>query len=227
MAGTEIHIRPVRGGEFTGLEVEPKNASPAWLFVLHGYGGCKEEMLPLSIFLAGKGISVLAADLPGHGESGGLFDYESAMRCMTYWQERRRNNFVAAIGHSIGGRLVLSLDFSWNVVISPPLSASFAGGKKEMIRVLRPRRVRETDPFAGLVETLNRLGKDLSTDPDKKGLLLFGQYDLPVVKKTAEAAPPDNYTVKEIKDSDHHDILTSRETWGVIWSWLAGQVVHG
>ncbi|MFZ5994689.1 MAG: alpha/beta hydrolase [Thermodesulfobacteriota bacterium] len=227
MAGNEIHIRRVGEGEFTGLEVEPDSASTGWLFLLHGYGGSKEEMLSLSIFLAGKGIPVLAADLPGHGESGGLFDYESAMRCLTYWQGLKRNNFVAAIGHSIGGRLILSLDLSWNVLISPPLSTGFAGGKKEMIRVLRPRRVREAAPFAGLVETLNRLGEDLPADPDKKGLLLFGQYDLPVVKKTAEAAPPGKYTVKEIKDSGHHDILTSRETWGVIWSWLAEQVAHG
>lgn len=224
MEGTEIHIKSVAGKNFAGLKIEPVKALHSWLFVLHGYGGCKEEMLPLSIFLAGRGVPVLTIDLPGHGESGGLFDYTSAVRCIAYWREYMKNNFAAAIGHSIGGRLALSLEFPSNIAISPPLSATFTGGKTEMIRVLRPHRVRESAPFSGLAEILEILGENLPADSNKKGLILFAQHDLPVVKRTAAAAPPDHYELKEIKHSHHHDILTSRQTLDDIWLWLAARV---
>ncbi len=227
MEGGVININPLRERDCAALKVQPAKAAHGWMLILHGYGGCKEEMLPLSVFLAGKGIPSLIADLPGHGESMGWFNYAAVCESIAGWRKRMRNEFAGAIGHSVGGRLALSLDFPRNVAISPPLCASFTGGKKEMTRVLRPRRVTESAPFLGLLEILNTLGDSLPAEPDKKGLLLVAQHDLPVVKKAAAVAPPDYYEIKQIRYSDHHDILTSRQTLESIWLWLTAEACDG
>lgn len=227
MGSNEIRIKPVKEENFAALRVEPAKAVPGWLLILHGYGGCKEEMLPLSVFMAARGIPALAIDLPGHGETGGLFDYKTTIGCLSYWQNYLGREIVAAVGHSVGGRLALASPFSRNVAISPPLSAFFVGNKREMIRLLRPKQVKESAPFSGLREILDTLGKTLPADPGKKGLLLFAQQDLPVVKEAAAAASPRCYEIKEIKHCHHQDILTAPQTLEVVWSWLRAKVIDG
>ncbi|MGH7372459.1 MAG: alpha/beta hydrolase, partial [Candidatus Methylomirabilales bacterium] len=62
----------------TDLRSADNHAVPAYLFlpeaprggaaVVHGYGGCKEQMLGISARLAEEGWAALALDLRGHGE---------------------------------------------------------------------------------------------------------------------------------------------------------------
>jgi dienelactone hydrolase len=62
----------------TDLRSADNHAIPAYLFlpesprggaaVVHGYGGCKEQMLGISARLAEEGWASLAIDIRGHGE---------------------------------------------------------------------------------------------------------------------------------------------------------------
>ena len=70
--------------------------------VVHGYGGCKEQMLGLAARLAEFGFAALCPDLRGHGEhpaplgSGLLMDVEAGLSRL------RPGGRTIVIGHSLG-----------------------------------------------------------------------------------------------------------------------------
>lgn len=222
-----IDIEHIIDDEYAGVKIDPcKPVSGRWL-ILHGYGGCKEEMLALSVHLAAKGFPVICPDLPGHGESGNLFfEYGEANACISYWQERLGCGFMGAIGHSIGGRLALSLGCTLTVAVSAPFAATFAEGKKEMVRILRPRRVKERHPFSGLVDILDTLGEK-PPDTSGKKLLLVGENDIAAAKAAFEVAQSESYEIEEIEGANHYDILTSGTAIRCILSWICGNAYNG
>ena len=104
---------------------------PAYLFlptspaggvaVAHGYGGSKEHMLGLAARLAERDLAACVFDIRGHGEHPAplgpamLEDLEATLTFL------RRFGRVAAVGHSLGGRLALASTADVVVAISPAL----------------------------------------------------------------------------------------------------------
>ncbi len=69
-----------------------KAASRGSVLLLHGYGGSGAEVAGLAISLAERRFDVLCPDLPGHGETGGVLEYDSALAaCVAccHWLARR------------------------------------------------------------------------------------------------------------------------------------------
>ncbi|MBI2081597.1 MAG: alpha/beta fold hydrolase, partial [candidate division NC10 bacterium] len=87
----------------------------------HGYGGSKEQMLGLAAHLAEAGFAACCPDLRGHGEHPALLgpgivqDLEAAVNYC------RRYGRVAALGHSLGGRLALMSSADLLIAVSPAI----------------------------------------------------------------------------------------------------------
>lgn len=84
------------------------------LLLLHGFGGAPGEMRPLGQALLGRGFSVKAPLLPGHGENLEamreilLEDWLDAVR-LVYESMHRDDSPVALVGFCLGGALALRL----------------------------------------------------------------------------------------------------------------------
>lgn len=93
----------------------------AGVAVAHGYGGGKEQMLGLAARLAERDLAACVFDIRGHGEHPAplgpamLEDLEATLAFL------RRFGRVAAVGHSLGGRLALACSADVIVAISPAL----------------------------------------------------------------------------------------------------------
>jgi len=120
--------------EFTRLtEVRSRDGHvvPAYLFlppspgvgvaIAHGYGGCKEHMLGLAARLAEANLATCVFDIRGHGEHPAPLDAAMLEDLEATLAFLRRFGRVAAVGHSLGGRLALMSSADAVVAISPAL----------------------------------------------------------------------------------------------------------
>ncbi|MGH7404848.1 MAG: alpha/beta hydrolase [Candidatus Methylomirabilales bacterium] len=172
----------------TDLRSADNHAVPAYLFlpeaprggaaVVHGYGGCKEQMLGISARLAEEGWAALALDLRGHGEhpapldEGVLQDLEAAL----HWL--RRYARVVAVGHSLGGRLALISSADLVVAISPAVASRPSEEGRQMLLAFGSTTVRSPSPST-ILELLRRM--DEVKQPDRPVLLLHGERDIPTL----------------------------------------------
>src|SRR3990172_8110386 len=172
----------------TDLQSADNHAVPAYLFlpeaprggaaVVHGYGGCKEQMLGISARLAEEGWAALALDLRGHGEhpaaldEGVLQDLEAAL----HWL--RRYARVVAVGHSLGGRLALISSADLVVAISPAVASRPAEAGRQMLLAFGSPTVRSPSPMY-ILELLPKMGE--ATQPGRPTLLLHGERDIPTL----------------------------------------------
>lgn len=115
----------------TQIRSQDGHQVPAYLFLpaapaagvalAHGYGGSKEQMLGLAARLAERDLATCVFDIRGHGEHpaplgpGMPEDLEATLAFL------RRFGRVAAVGHSLGGRLALTSSADAVVSISPAL----------------------------------------------------------------------------------------------------------
>lgn len=184
--------------------------------VIHGYGGNKEEMLGLAVNLAERGnfkLSVL--DLPGHGDNlsapfslaGALTAIEEANAALG------QPKFF--IGHSLGARLGLLAGFQTAVVISIPGDAVFEGNQRQLLKVLRARRVVEAAAFGGLQEVLAA-----AVTPVPRMLALRAQFDLKSVSDLIALWGNRVTEVCNIRDCNHLDIISHPRTFMEIDKWL-------
>jgi len=188
--------------------LSPPKASSAAV-VIHGYGGCKEEQLGLAFRIAEKGIAACAIDLRGHGEhplplnENALDDVSAAVRhCRSYGK-------VAAVGHSLGGRLALLSDADFVIGISPPALVSTFGAPTRMIlKEMRSYRVREE---MDILEVFKRLPL---YEPSRNGSVLFicGERDVPEIKETCAALEARGEKVVRIEKALHADIFLLEAT---------------
>jgi len=172
----------------TDLRSADNHAVPAYLFlpeaprggaaVVHGYGGCKEQMLGISARLAEEGWATLALDLRGHGEhpapldEGVLQDLEAALNWL------RRYERVVAVGHSLGGRLALISSADLVVAISPAVASRLSEEGRQMLLAFGSTTVRSPSPST-ILELLRRM--DEVKQPDRPVLLLHGERDIPTL----------------------------------------------
>ena len=125
--------------------------------LVHGYGGCKEQMLGLAARLADSGFAALCLDLRGHGEhpaplGGGLLqDLEAGLARL---RPARR---TVAIGHSLGGRLALMSSADVVVAISPALPSRPSEEGRQMLLQFGSTAVRAASPYQ-ILQLLQEMG---------------------------------------------------------------------
>lgn len=170
-----ITVKSTDGMDVPGYLVEPEKALGG-VVVAHGYGACKEEMLGITVKLAEKGLTALAIDLRGHGEHPApldldvLKDIEGAVAYL-----RTRFVKVAALGHSLGGRLALMSSADLVIGLSPAVAPQITEEGKELLR-LNGTKVRQ--PHGDFIlELMGSLGP--VPDQPKPKLLLIGARDVP------------------------------------------------
>ena len=188
--------------------------------VIHGYGGNKEELLGLAYHLAAAlRVSLRLFDLPGHGPDRDdlLTSQAAASAVQKRLEAMTRPSFF--IGHSLGARLGLATNLPIGVMISPPGPILFEGGRRDLLKTLRARRVRERETFAGLVEILS----DPLT-PAAATLLLYAANDIKSATDLAKEWQGRLARIEKIPQTGHLDIVSHPKTWRAISAWLGARI---
>jgi len=179
--------------------------------IVHGYGGCKEELLGLAWRVAESGITTCTIDLRGHGEhplpmDGGISkDVEAAIiYCRQFGK-------IIAIGHSLGGRLVLLSSADFVIAISPALDQTFSEQTQKIVEDMRGYRVNKTTPSINF-EILHQLPTWRPGD-GKPGLILVGTRDVPEIKRACQDLKLQGVPVMEIGEALHNDIFLLEKTF--------------
>ncbi len=156
-------------------EGEPRGVS----VVAHGYASCKEAFLGLGVKLAESGWAALVIDLRGHGEHAKplsedvLSDVDGAV---SYARERWPGLLVAAVGHSLSGRLALMSRADLLVAISPAVPSKPSVEGREVLTKLSATKVNQPSPEA-VLQLLQALGP--VPDQQVPTLVLHGEGDIP------------------------------------------------
>jgi len=201
--------------------IESKVARPkGGAVVLHGYGGCKEDMLGISVKLAERGMTALTLDLRDHGENKMLLGPEvmGDVREAVDWC--RRFGYVVAVGHSLGGRLALSSGADKAIAISPALNPEFNDATAAWLNLTRVHRVRPSD-VALPYEILTSLPPPTWENGRlTKARVLYGSRDLPEVIQACSSISDPDVIVKEIPGATHADMVSMGASIDAILSML-------
>ena len=218
-------------------------AARAAVAVVHGYGGCKEQMLGLAARIAERGLAACAMDLRGHGEHpaplgpGLPWDLEATILWL------RRFGRVGAVGHSLGGRLALMSSADVVVALSPALTDRPSEEGRTMLVRVSATSVRAPSP-----ETILDILRALAPAPvvDRPTLLVHGAGDIaPLVRGLRDfAATLPRVEVRQITRSQHQpgafppgilgylhawlnhiDLKANEEVYVEAPGWLAGQLL--
>jgi pimeloyl-ACP methyl ester carboxylesterase len=188
--------------------------------VVHGYGGNKEEMMGLALDVAqSSGLRLVVFDLPGHGDfTGTALALTSAVGGLNEaLADLERPELL--IGHSLGARIGLMSQLPMAVLISMPGAAVFEGSPRDLLRVLRARRVVEASPYSGLREILN-----VDVAPAADTLMVRADHELRSSVAMASAWQALKVDCRRIDDTDHRDVVSSPRTFETINEWLAGRL---
>ena len=186
MRFTRLHdLRSADGQPVPAYLLEPEKPAGG-IALAHGYGGSKEQMLGLAARLAEAGYAACCPDLRGHGEHpaplgpGLLHDLEAAVGYC------RRYGPVAALGHSLGGRLALMSSADLLIAVSPAIPKRPSEEGRAMLIAFGSTAVRTPDP-AAILPLLQALGP--VPDSARPKLLLVAEGDVPsLVEGVAEAS---------------------------------------
>ena len=120
----------------------------------------------------------MAIDIRGHGEhpapldEGLLQDLEAALDFLRHFGK------VVAVGHSLGGRLVLISTADLVIAISPALAGRPSEEGRQMLLAFGSTTVRSPSP-AYILELLRKMER--VTEPSRPALLLHGDQDIPTL----------------------------------------------
>jgi pimeloyl-ACP methyl ester carboxylesterase len=116
--------------------------------MLHGLGGTKASFLPTVGVLAPQGRRVIAADLPGFGDSdkpiGARYDPKFFSRSVIALMDALALDEVDIVGHSLGGRVTLEVvmhapeRFGRAVLMTPSLAWLRERRWAPLLRLVRP-----------------------------------------------------------------------------------------
>ena len=195
------------------IMVTPENfrASAA---VIHGYGGNKEEMLGLAWRIAEAGFRAVSIDLRGHGEhplplDGDIMtDVEAALTFL------RSFGPVAAVGHSLGGRLALLSSADFAIGISPALARQTGEQTKNIILTFRGHRVRT--PKADLLFDILHDLPAWDHAAASKGAVVFGSRDVPEIIAECRSAKEKGADITELEMSMHGDIFNQESCFEAV-----------
>jgi dienelactone hydrolase len=236
----------------TELESSDGYAIPAYLIlppspaaavaVAHGYGGCKEHMLGIAARLAEQGLAACVFDIRGHGEHPAplgpamLEDLEASLRFL------RRIGRVAAVGHSLGGRLALMSSADVVAAISPALPQKPSEEGRAMLVHFGSTAVRSRGP-GEILEILRSFPAPVPRS--RPTLLLHAEGDIPSliegVQALAVAMPEasvqivtqDQHRAADLPPGllaylprwfNHIDLKANAEVYVKVPAWLAGHL---
>lgn len=100
-----------RGARLVALHL--KNRSHKWVILLHGYTGCKEELLHIGKWYYEQGYNVLLPDLRAHGSSQGKYfgmgylDRLDVIHWMKFIAAKDDKSKIILHGHSMGAATAL------------------------------------------------------------------------------------------------------------------------
>ena len=100
-----------RGARLVALHL--KNRSHKWVILLHGYTGCKEELLHVGKWYYEQGYNVLLPDLRAHGASQGKYfgmgylDRLDVIHWMKFIAAKDDKSKIILHGHSMGAATAL------------------------------------------------------------------------------------------------------------------------
>ncbi len=195
------------GYRIPAYQLTPPRAT-AGAVLIHGYGGCKEQMLGLAARLADSGVAALCIDLRGHGEhpapldAGLLLDVEAALSRI------RPAGRTIAIGHSLGGRLALMSAADAVVAISPALPSRPSEEGRQMLLHFGSTAVRAASRDQ-ILQLLRDMGPIPS--PARPTLLIHARRDIPSLLEgiAAFAKSYPSTTVWEISTDQHQEAALS------------------
>lgn len=210
--------------------------------VAHGYGGSKEHMLGLAARLAEQGLAACVFDIRGHGEHPaplGPAMLEDLEATLTYL---RRFGRVAAVGHSLGGRLALMSSADAVAAISPALPQKPSEEGRTMLLRFGGTAVRSHGP-AEILDILRNMPPP--APQPRPTFFLHAAGDIPSLIEgvQAAAAAMPQATVQVITQHQHQaadlpasllaylprwfnhiDLKGNNELYVKVPAWLAGQL---
>lgn len=194
--------------------------------VIHGYGGCKEEMVGLAWRIAETGLAVCTIDLCGHGENEQPLSMRVLPEVEEVIRQCRHYGKVTAVGHSLGGRLALVSQADYAIAISPALAADYSNETKGLLKQFRSYRVRETND--GM---LYHITAELPLwQPDAKqenAAVIFGSRDIPEIIDSCRRLELDEASSHVLEQARHTDIftyeVTIRRVTELLMSWYASK----
>jgi dienelactone hydrolase len=201
-----------RSGRIPSLMLTP-TAPRGAAVVVHGFGGSKEEVLGLASRVAAVGLATCAIDLRGHGESastldeGVLGDVERVVEALRGWGR------VAAVGHSLGGRLALTSSADFAIGISPALPREYGTTTRNMLAEVRAHRVRESSP--GVNFDMLRSLPEWQPGP-RPSAVLFASREVPEIADACRTLAAAGAAVTEIAPALHSDIIHLGATFDVV-----------
>jgi pimeloyl-ACP methyl ester carboxylesterase len=225
-------------------EGDPRGAS----VVAHGYASSKEAFLGLGVKVAEAGWAALVIDLRGHGEHPSplseavLGDINGAV---AYARQRWPGLPVAAIGHSLSGRLALMSDADLLVAISPAVPSKPSVEGREVLTKLSATKVNQPSADA-VLQLLQALGPV----PDRQvpTLVFHGEGDIPSLIEgiqtvfeslsKAELEPVALHQLPSVtlegdmaaylpKWLNHVELPVNAEVFSKLTQWLSGQAGAG
>lgn len=182
--------------------------------LIHGYGGSKEEQLGLGYRIAEKGFKTCVIDLRGHGEHPLSLDENVTLDVETAIEYCRPFGEVAAIGHSLGGRLALTSSADYSIGISPALNTTYSLQTQNTLKNLRDYRVRES--FSGVLFELVKKLPEFDSNDDMKKSIIYGSRDIPEIIDFCNSLSRKNTSVIKIDNVLHNDIFTLESTFQII-----------
>ena len=202
--------------------VSPRRPSRAGV-VLHGYGGDGSEVTALAAALAERlNARVFVPDLPGQGSASTTRLSLAAVRAaVAAVAAKAGTSLDFAVGHSMGARLALDLDAAAFVLLAMPGEPVFGASTRELVRTLRPRRVNESEPLAGLMEVLSA---PLAV-PERPTLLLTPADEIPSGVALAEEWAARGVESRRVENTTHRDIVASPEAIDAAVRWLEARPV--
>lgn len=225
-------------------EGDPRGAS----IVAHGYGSSKEAFLGLGVKVAEAGWAALVIDLRGHGEHPAALSEEilgDINGAVAYARKRWPGLAVAAIGHSLSGRLALMSDADLLVAISPAVPSKPSVEGREVLTKLSATKVNQPTPDA-VLQLLQALGPV----PDRRvpTLVLYGEGDIPSLIEGIQAvaanlseADLESVALHQLpsvmlegdmaaylpKWLNHVELPVNAEVFSKLAQWLSGQAGQG
>ncbi len=187
--------------------------------IVHGYGGCKEEQLGLAWRVAESGLVTCAIDLRGHGEHQLSLDEHIQQDVEAAVDYCRQYGKVAAIGHSLGGRLALLSDADHSIAISPAFGQTFHPKTEETVKSLRAHRVRESPPWQ-IFDVLRALPV-WQDGNGKQALVIYASRDIPDIMGSCMELKSKGVPVVEIDMATHGDIFLNEATFEKVTGQLA------
>jgi hypothetical protein len=182
--------------------------------IIHGYGGCKEEQLGLAFRIAETGMTAIAIDLRGHGENLKPFDDSIISDVKAVIEFGKNFGKVLAVGHSLGGRLLLLSDADFVIAISPALNQEFSESTQNILKNMRGYHIKQNSPVI-LFEILKKM--PMYRAGSRNHLILFGSRDVPEIVKACQELKLRGANVSEIYNVLHNDIFVREETFNRIF----------